>query len=573
MFDENKHTHPQNNDEGPRHIHRGIKRSEPDEVEVDSADFFSPEPPCPKAPPKPTPTPPSEPPKSPVPPRRQWEPLHPSEPAPADDKLPKGGMVLLVLQAILSLAALVQLWRTQMLPVLYLVIITALLVLLWLLVRKCLASRSGAVVARVLSVLLCAALAVGCVWAQQGLTALDSMTSGLLTGAEANKITKEPFVVYLSGVDNRGELTENARSDVNILAAVNPVTKRVALINTPRDYYVDLAGTDSKDKLTHAGLYGVETSMATLGNLYGVNVDHYIRINFAGFISIIDALGGVDVYSDQAFTSVGSPGYYDPTTFVEGWNHLDGKAALAFARERHAFASGDIQRGINQMKVIDAMLNKIKSPALLMGFSKIMDAAADCFVTSFSQDQISALVRMQLSDFAEWDIESYTVTGTSSSSTKCYSAKGQKLYVMKPDDASVSKAREMIASVLGGEGTVADTTQKPEKTDVFTPTTDPNAAVSEVPAESVPEEVPADSLPEETVPADQPAEQPADTQPQEPEVPAEGETGSGDTAGEAPSISLPTQEEVEQAASSIYNAASSIWGAIQDAASQQNDAA
>lgn len=171
------------------------------------------------------------------------------------------------------------------------------------------------------------------------------------------------------------------------------------------------------------------------------------------------------------------------------------------------------------MKVIDAMLNKIKSPALLMGFSKIMDAASDCFVTSFSQDQISALVRMQLSDFAEWDIESYTVTGTSSSSTKCYSAKGQKLYVMKPDDASVSKAREMIASVLGGEGTVADTTQKPEKTEVFTPTTDPNAAVSEVPAESVPEEVPADSLPEETVPADQPAEQPADTQPPEPEAP------------------------------------------------------
>ena len=574
MFDENKHTHPQNNDEGPRHIHRGIKRSEPDEVEVDSADFFSPEPPRPKAPPKPAPTPPSEPPKSPVPPRRQWKPLHPSEPAPADDKLPKGGMVLLVLQAILSLAALVQLWRTQMLPVLYLVIITALLVLLWLLVRKCLASRSGAVVARVLSVLLCAALAVGCVWAQQGLTALDNMTNGLLTGAEANKITKEPFVIYLSGVDTRGELTEKARSDVNILAVVNPQTKQVALINTPRDYYVDLAGTNSKDKLTHAGLYGVETSMATLGNLYGINVGHYIRINFAGFINIVDALGGVDVYSDQAFTSVGSPGYYDPTTFAEGWNHLDGKSALAFARERHAFASGDIQRGINQMKVIDAMLNKIKSPALLMGFSKIMDAASDCFVTDFSQDQISALVRMQLSDFANWDIQSYTVTGSSGTSTQCYSAKGQKLYVMKPDEASVSKAKEMIATVLGGEGTVSDTTQTPEKTDIFTPTTDPNAAVSEVPAESVPEEVPADSLPEETVPADQPAdaEQPADTQTPEPEAPAEGETG-GDTPAEAPSISLPTQEEVEQAASSIYNAASSIWGAIQDAASQQNDAA
>lgn len=584
MFDENKHTHPQNNDEGPRHIHRGIKRSEPDEVEVDSADFFSPEPPRPKAPPKPAPTPPSEPPKPPVPPRRQWEPLHPSEPAPADDKLPKGGMVLLVLQAILSLAALVQLWRTQMLPVLYLVIITALLVLLWLLVRKCLASRSGAVVARVLSVLLCAALAVGCVWAQQGLTALDSMTSGLLTGAEANKITKEPFVVYLSGVDNRGELTEKARSDVNILAVVNPTTKQVALINTPRDYYVDLAGTDSKDKLTHAGLYGVETSMATLGNLYGVNVEHYLRINFAGFINIIDAIGGVDVYSDQAFTSVGSPGYYDPTTFAEGWNHLDGKSALAFARERHAFKTGDIQRGINQMKVIDAMVNKLKSPALLMGFSKLMDAAADCFVTSLSQEQISALVRMQLGDLANWDIQSYTVTGSGAKSTKCYSAKGQSLYVMKPDENSVNEAKALIAAVLGGEDKLTSTSQTPEKTDVFTPTADPNAGAS------IPEESPDSVIAEEPAESEVPAEEaPADSQPPaegdasgEPsastEVPADGSEEAPADSTESPSFSMPTQEQVEQAASSLHQAASTVLDALfgsgsGDASSAENDAA
>ena len=568
MMDENDRSHEDRR--SLRHISRKEGSEDTAPIEVDSSAFFS------ETPPEPPQTPPPKRPSAQKPTHKHHDaPVPPQAHPPVDGAVAvpsKWGNILLILQGLLSVLALVQLWRTQMLPVLYLVILAALLALLWLLVKRCQEYNVPGKVARVFSVFLCAAMALGCFWAQQGLSALGSMTSGLLTGAEANKITKEPFVIYLSGVDTRGELTENARSDVNILAAVNPVTKRVALVNTPRDYYVDLAGTSSKDKLTHAGLYGVETSMETLGNLYGVNVDQYIRINFAGFISIIDALGGVDVYSDQAFTSVGSPGYYDPTTFVEGWNHLDGKSALAFARERHAFASGDIQRGINQMKVIDAMLNKIKSPALLMGFSKIMDAASDCFVTSFSQDQISALVRMQLSDFAEWDIESYTVTGTSSSSTKCYSAKGQKLYVMKPDDASVSKAREMIASVLGGEGTVADTTQKPEKTDVFTPTTDPNAAVSEVPAESVPEEVPADSLPEETVPADQPAEQPADTQTPEPEAPAEGETG-GDTPAEAPSISLPTQEEVEQAASSIYNAASSIWGAIQDAASQQNDAA
>ena len=570
MMDENDRSHEDRR--SLRHISRKEGSEDTAPIEVDSSAFFS------ETPPEPPQTPPPKRPSAQKPTHKYHDaPVPPQAHPPVDGAVAapsKWGNILLILQGLLSVLALVQLWRTQMLPVLYLVILAALLALLWLLVKRCQEYNVPGKVARVFSVFLCAAMALGCFWAQQGLSALGSMTSGLLTGAEANKITKEPFVIYLSGVDTRGELTENARSDVNILAAVNPVTKRVALVNTPRDYYVDLAGTDSKDKLTHAGLYGVETSMETLGNLYGVNVDHYIRINFAGFISIIDALGGVDVYSDQAFTSVGSPGYYDPTTFVEGWNHLDGKSALAFARERHAFASGDIQRGINQMKVIDAMLNKIKSPALLMGFSKIMDAASDCFVTSFSQDQISALVRMQLSDFAEWDIESYTVTGTSSSSTKCYSAKGQKLYVMKPDDSSVSKAREMLASVLGGEGTVADTTQKPEKTEVFTPTTDPNAAVSEVPAESVPEEVPAESVPEETVPADQPAdaEQPADTQTPEPEAPAEGETG-GDTPAEAPSISLPTQEEVEQAASSIYNAASSIWGAIQDAASQQNDAA
>ena len=554
-----------------RHVHRGA-RNDPDKtVEVDSSAFFAPEtaqptpPPPAKKPPKKSSAP------APQPPRRS---------SGNDYKPPKRGSVLLIVQAILSVAAFIQLCRTQMLPTLYLVIIAALLVLFWLLVKRCQEYKTPGTVSRVFSVFLCAMLAVGCVWAQQGLAALDNVTSGLISGAEANKITKEPFVLYLSGVDNRGELTEKARSDVNILAVVNPTTKRVALINTPRDYYVDLAGTDSKDKLTHAGLYGVETSMATLGNLYGIQVDHYIRIDFSGFISIIDAVGGVDVSSDQAFTSVGSPGYYDPTTFAEGWNHLDGKSALAFARERHAFASGDIQRGINQMKVIDAMANKLKSPTVLMSFSKLMDAVSDCFVTSLSQEQISALVRMQLGDLASWDIESCSVTGSSGKSSQCYSAKGQSLYVMKPDESSVSKAKELIASVLGGEGTVSDTQQAPEKTDVHTPTADPNAAVSvpETPADSVIVEEPAESVPEEEVPADEPpaemtpeppadGEQSASTEAPAEEAPAESDSGDGST--EAPSISLPTQEQVEQAASSLHQAASTVLDALFGSSSGQ----
>ena len=553
MLDENEHSRK----EDGRSLHRLLHKAEQQDatVVVDSAAFFSELPPEQSAPP----------------PRRPQQ-NTPRSTAGGENGAylpPKRGKILLIVQAILSVLVLVQLWRTQMLPVLYLVVLAALLALLWLLVKRCQEYKTAGTVSRVFSVVLCAAMAMGCVWAQQGLAALGNMTNGFLSNAEANKITKEPFVVYLSGVDTRGDLTDKARSDVNIIAAVNPVTKQVVLINTPRDYYVDLAGTNSKDKLTHAGLYGVQTSMDTLGNLYGVDVQHYIRINFAGFINIIDALGGVDVYSDQAFTSVGSPGYYDPTTFVEGWNHLDGKAALAFARERHAFKTGDVQRGINQMKVIDAMLNKIKSPALLMGFTKILDAVSDSFVTSLSQNQISALVRMQLSDFAEWNIERYTVTGSSGSSTKCYSAKGQKLYVMKPDEASVAKAKEMIAAVMGGEGTVSSTTQTPEKTDVYTPTTDPDAAVSvpETPADSVIVEEPAESVPEQPAeqPAEQPNEQPAETPAEQPaatETPQPETTPAEGGSTETPAVSLPTQEQVEQAAGSLYSAASTVLDAI-----------
>ena len=553
MLDENEHSRK----EDGRSLHRLLHKAEQQDatVVVDSAAFFSELPPEQSAPP----------------PRRPQQ-NTPRSTAGGENGAylpPKRGKILLTVQAILSVLVLVQLWRTQMLPVLYLVVLAALLALLWLLVKRCQEYKTAGTVSRVFSVVLCAAMAMGCVWAQQGLAALGNMTNGFLSNAEANKITKEPFVVYLSGVDTRGDLTDKARSDVNIIAAVNPVTKQVVLINTPRDYYVDLAGTNSKDKLTHAGLYGVQTSMDTLGNLYGVDVQHYIRINFAGFINIIDALGGVDVYSDQAFTSVGSPGYYDPTTFVEGWNHLDGKAALAFARERHAFKTGDVQRGINQMKVIDAMLNKIKSPALLMGFTKILDAVSDSFVTSLSQNQISALVRMQLSDFAEWNIERYTVTGTSGSSTKCYSAKGQKLYVMKPDEASVAKAKEMIAAVMGGEGTVSSTTQTPEKTDVYTPTTDPDAAVSvpETPADSVIVEQPAESVPEQPAeqPAEQPTEQPTETPAEQPaatETPQPETTPAEGGSTETPAVSLPTQEQVEQAAGSLYSAASTVLDAI-----------
>ena len=236
-----------------------------------------------------------------------------------------------------------------------------------------------------------------------------------------------------------------------------------------------------------------------------------------------------------------------------------------------------------QMKVIDAVANKLKSPALLMGFSKLMDAAADCFVTSLSQEQISALVRMQLGDLANWDIQSYTVTGSGAKSTKCYSAKGQSLYVMKPDENSVNEAKALVAAVLGGEDKLTSTSQTPEKTEVFTPTTDPNAGAS------IPEESPDSVIAEEPAGSEAPAEEaPADSQPAEgdasgepsasTEVPADGSEEAPAGSTESPSFSMPTQEQVEQAASSLHQAASTVLDALfgsgsGDASSAENDAA
>ena len=235
------------------------------------------------------------------------------------------------------------------------------------------------------------------------------------------------------------------------------------------------------------------------------------------------------------------------------------------------------------MKVIDAMVNKLKSPALLMGFSKLMDAAADCFVTSLSQEQISALVRMQLGDLANWDIQSYTVTGSGAKSTKCYSAKGQSLYVMKPDENSVNEAKALVAAVLGGEDKLTSTSQTPEKTDVFTPTADPNAGAS------IPEESPDSVIAEEPAESEAPAEEaPADSQPAEgdasgdpsasTEVPADSSEEAPAGSTESPSFSMPTQEQVEQAASSLHQAASTVLDALfgsgsGDASSAENDAA
>lgn len=270
-------------------------------------------------------------------------------------------------------------------------------------------------------------------------------------------ITKEPFVVYCSGIDARvDDISAKSRSDVNILAVVNPTTKQILLVNTPRDYYLPLARNGELDKLTHAGLYGIDESMKVLGNLYGVQADYYVRVNFAGLVKIVDALGGVDIESDANFSCVpmetpdGNGDYtYQKYSFTKGINHVNGSQALAFARERKAFADGDNRRGQHQMTVIKAILNKACSSAVLTKYQELLKAASDAFITNMPYADISSLVQMQLGDMADWNITTYVVSGEGSTEY-CY-ALGDKAWVMIKDSSKVNTAKNMIQQVINGE--------------------------------------------------------------------------------------------------------------------------
>ena len=270
-------------------------------------------------------------------------------------------------------------------------------------------------------------------------------------------ITKEPFVVYCSGIDARVDaISAKSRSDVNILAVVNPTTKQILLVNTPRDYYLPLARNGELDKLTHAGLYGIDESMKVLGNLYGVQADYYVRVNFAGLVKIVDALGGVDIESDANFSCVpmetpdGNGDYtYQKYSFTKGINHVNGSQALAFARERKAFADGDNRRGQHQMTVIKAIVNKACSSAVLTKYQELLKAASDAFITNMPYADISSLVQMQLGDMADWNITTYAVSGEGSTEY-CY-ALGDKAWVMIKDSSKVNTAKNMIQQVINGE--------------------------------------------------------------------------------------------------------------------------
>lgn len=257
----------------------------------------------------------------------------------------------------------------------------------------------------------------------------------------------KPFAVYVSGSDSYdSQIVMNSRSDVNILAVVNPLTRQILLLNTPRDYYVEnTAGGGKPDKLTHCGIYGTDCSMKTLGNLYGTQIDYYVRINFTGFKKLIDAMGGITVYSDYAFTAI------TRTPIAEGENHLTGQQALDFARERYTLKGGDNERGRHQMQVITAVIEKATSGStVLSNYSEIMNSVEGMFSMNLPMDMLSNLMKMQLTDMAKWNIVSYSVTGTNAQK-ECYSVPGMELSVIEPSPASVSKASRLIDMIREGE--------------------------------------------------------------------------------------------------------------------------
>lgn len=255
---------------------------------------------------------------------------------------------------------------------------------------------------------------------------------------------RQPFNVYISGIDVDGPISTTSRSDVNIIATVNPKEHKILLTTTPRDYYVTIPGVsgEQRDKLTHAGIYGVNKSIETLENLYGIDISYYVRVNFTSVVKIVDALGGVDVNSSYAFTT--THGNYE---IQQGMNHLDGDAALGFARERYSFSSGDNQRGQNQEILLEALINKALSPAILKDMGTLISTLGENVETNMGSDQISSLINWQLENGGSWTIESQAAIGAGDTQA-CFSSGTQPLYVMWPNENSVNGISEKIKTLI-----------------------------------------------------------------------------------------------------------------------------
>ncbi|HEL1668236.1 LCP family glycopolymer transferase CpsA [Streptococcus suis] len=259
------------------------------------------------------------------------------------------------------------------------------------------------------------------------------------------QVSGDSFNIYISGIDAYGPISTVSRSDVNIIMTVNRATHKILLTTTPRDSYVAIAdgGQNQYDKLTHAGIYGVNASVHTLENLYGIDISNYVRLNFTSFLQLIDLVGGIDVYNDQEFTSL--HGNYH---FPVGQVHLNSDQALGFVRERYSLTGGDNDRGKNQEKVIAALIKKMSTPENLKNYQAILSGLEGSIQTDLSLETIMSLVNIQLESGTQFTVESQALTGTGRSDLSSYAMPGSQLYMMEINQDSLEQAKAAIQSVL-----------------------------------------------------------------------------------------------------------------------------
>lgn len=266
---------------------------------------------------------------------------------------------------------------------------------------------------------------------------------------ESDINVNDSFIVYLSGLDSRdtSAVATAGLSDVNILVVVNPTTHKLLLIHIPRDYYVDVYGRPGmKDKLTHAGLYGTNTSMKTVANIFDININTYVKVNFKALTNVVDAIDGIDVYSDTAFNSYHKKGWY----VKKGMNHMDGEKALAYSRERYAYSSGDRHRGKNQTDVISAIVKKVsQNKQYLLKYNDILSSIQPYFNTNLELEDVQELVKNQIDTLKPWTVESISVDGSNSQNYTASWPK-QMTYVMIPNQATIDNAKIKINQVMRG---------------------------------------------------------------------------------------------------------------------------
>lgn len=254
-------------------------------------------------------------------------------------------------------------------------------------------------------------------------------------------VINDLYNILITGVDTYGNITKVSRSDVNMVISINPKDNKILLTSIPRDYYVYLSTFSSYDKLTHAGIYGIETSIMAIEDLLDINIDYYIKVNFTTLIDIVDLLDGIQVTSKYEFTSI--DGYH----YNKGINYLNGEEALSFARERTAFSEGDRIRIENQQLVLKAIINKLLSSKIITNYNDLLKALNNKFLTNMKDEELTKLIKWQIDGMYNWDILNISLNGTDSYQYT-YSYQKQLLYVMLPDEESVNTAKEKINSIM-----------------------------------------------------------------------------------------------------------------------------